>query len=138
MKIRKLNNKYVPSKSLGYTFATYQQKDDNNNTCFILTVLNKELKIKKHVLLTNPTYIVGMFDDKIKEYLFNVIEQSINLKIDSLGLSDVLSIERSTDSFIVHKADSVLYETAYIPDYDNYDQLYSNLEDIVTNYKNYF
>ena len=116
----------------------YHHKDDNNNECFTLTVLNKTLKIKEHVLLTNPTYIVGMFDNKIKEYMFDVIEQSINLKIDNLGLSDILYIEKNTYSFFVHKFNSVLYEPASIPNYDDYDKLYSKLEDIVTNHKNYF
>ena len=135
MKINKLNNKYTLKKTLGYIFRMYHHKDINNNECFTLTVLNRALKIKERVLLTNPTYIVGMFDNKIKEYMFNVIERSINLKIDGLGLSDVLYIEKHTNSFIVYKISSVVYEQLY---YDGYDKLYSNLEDIITNHKNYF
>ena len=138
MEIRKLNNKYVPKTSLGYKFGTYRQKDGSNNESYILTVSNKDLKIKKHVLLTYHTYIVGMFEGEIREYMLNVIEQAINLKIDSLGLSDVIYLERCTQGFDVHKVDSVLYEPASIPAYDDYDKLYSNLEDIVVNHKNYF
>ena len=113
----------------------YHHKDKNNNECFTLTVLNKTLKNIERVLLTNPTYIVGMFDNKIKEYMFNVIEQSINLKIYSLDLSDVLYVEKCTNSFIIHKVDSVIYEQIF---YDGYDKLYSNLECVVKNYKDYF
>ena len=135
MNVNKLHNKYILKKTLGYIFILYSYKDDNNNKCFTLTVLNKILKIKEHVLLTNNKYIVSIFDNKIKEYMFDVIERSINLKIDNLGLSDVLYIEKCTNSFIVHKINSVFYEQLY---YEGYDKLYSNLEDVVKNHKNYF
>ena len=135
MKINKIYNKYILKKTLGYIFIMYKRKDDNNNICFILTVKNRILKLKEHIILTNPVYIVGMFDAKIKEYMFNIIEQAINLKIYSLGLSDILYIEKSTNSFLVHKVSSVLYEQLY---YEGYDKLYANLEDVVVNNKNYF
>ena len=138
MKINKLHNKYIFKKTLGYIFTMYKHKDDNNNICFTLTVKNRILKLKEHVILTNPTYIVGMFDGKIREYIFDVIEQAINLKIDSLGLSDVLYIEKNVSCFTVNKYSSVIYECLSIPDYDNYDKLYANLEDVVVNNKNYF
>ena len=138
MKINKLHNKYILKKTLGYKFIMYHHNDNNNNECFTLTVLNRALNIKEHVLLTNPTYIVGMFYGEVREYMFNVIERSINLKIDSLDLDDVLYIEKCVSCFIVHKADSITYEQVFISDYDDYDELYSNLEDIVVNYKNYF
>ena len=138
MKIRKLNKKYILNKALGYTFAMYRRLDENNNEYFTLTVSNRTLKIKEHVLLTNPTYIMGMFYGEAQEYIFDVIECSINLMIDNLGLSDVLYLERHTDGFHVHKADSVLYEPASVDFYEGYDELYSKLENIVVNYKNYF
>ena len=135
MKVNKLQSKYVLKKTLGYKFIMYHHLDINNNDRFTLTVLNRTLKIKEHVLLTNPTYIVGMFDAKIREYMFNVIEQSINLKIYSLDLDDVLYVEKCANSFIIHKVDSVFYEQVY---YEGYDKLYSNLEDAVTQYKKLF
>ena len=138
MKINKLNKKYVLIKALGYKFVMYKHKDENNNDCCTLTVANKWFKIKEHVLLTNPTYVATMFYGKIRDYMFNVIEQSINLIIDSLGLTDILYIERCKSGFNVHKADSVLYEPVFLTYFENYDKLYSDLEDIVTNYKNYF
>ena len=135
MKINKLYSKHILKKTLGYIFIMYRHNDNNNNICFTLTVKNKTLKIKEHVLLTNPTYIAGMFYGKIKEYMFDVIETSINLKIDSLGLSDVLYIEKSTNSFMVHKVSSALYEQLYC---DGYDKLYANLDDVITHHENYF
>ena len=138
MKINKLHSTHILKKTLGYTFIMYFHTDNNNDTCFTLTVKNRILKIKEHIILTYPTYIAGVFYDKIKDYMFNVIETSINLKIDSLDLSDVLYIERCTDSFIVHKANSVIYEQVYTPYCENYDKLYANLEDVVVNHKNYF
>ena len=138
MKIKKLCNKYILKKTLGYKFTMYHHLDINNNECFTLTVLNRALNIKERVLLSNPTYIVGMFYDKVREYMFNVIELSINLKIYSLGLDDILYIEKCVSCFIVHKADSITYEQVFISDYEDYDELYSNLEDIVEHHKDYF
>ena len=138
MKINKLHSKHILKKSLGYTFIMYYHTDINNNTCFTLTVKNRTLKIKEHIILTYPTYISGMFYGKIKEYIFDVIECSINLKIDNLGLSNVLHIEKNTDNFIIHKSNSVLYEQLFIPGCENYDKLYIDLEHVITNYKNYF
>ena len=116
----------------------YYHTDDNNDTCFTLTVKNRTLKVKEHIILTYPTYISGMFFDKIKEYIFNVIERSINLKIDNLGLSNVLYIEQNTNSFIVHKVNSALYEQVFVPGCENYDKLYVDLEHVITHHKNYF
>ena len=135
MKIRKLNKRYILNRALGYTFSMYRRLDDNNNEYYTLTVSNRALKIKEHVLLTKPTYIVGMFYGDVQEYLFDVIERAINLKINSLGLSDILYLERHTDGFKVHKADSVYYEEVF---YVGCEELYNNLEDVVVNYKNYF
>ena len=138
MKIRKLNKKYILNKALGYTFAMYRRLDENNNEYFTLTVSNRTLKIKEHVLLTNPTYIMGMFYGEAQEYIFDVIERAINLKINSLGLSDVLYLEKHTESFDVHKVDSISYKSAYVDFYEGYDEMYAKLENIVANYKNYF
>ena len=138
MKINKLHTKHILKKTLGYTFTMYYHTDKNNNTCFTLTVKNRCLKIKEHIILEYPTYISGMFYDKIKEYMFDVIETSINLKIDNLGLNDTLYIEKNTDNFIVHKTNSVLYKQLFIPDYENYDKLYIDIEHVITHHKNYF
>ena len=135
MKINNLHKKYVLKKTLGYTFQMYHHLDDNNNECFTLTVMSREFRVKERALLANPTYVVGLFDSKIKEYMFKRIEYSMNLIIDSLDLSDVLYIERNTNSFKVHKADSVYYEEVF---YEGYEELYNNLEEVVRNYKNYF
>ena len=140
MKANKLRSTQILKKALGYTFTLYYHMDinNNNNTCFKLTVKNRTLKIKEHVLLEYPTYIVGMFDEKIKEYIFDVIETAINLKIDNLGLSDTLYIQKNTNVFVVHKTNSILHKTLFIPYGENYDKLYDNLEHVITNYKNYF
>ena len=138
MKINKLHSTHILKKTLGYTFIMYYHTDNNNNTCFTLTVKNRTLKVKEHVILTYPTYIAGVFYEKIKEYIFNVIEQSINLKIDNLGLSNILYIEKNTNDFIIHKTNSVLYEQLFTPYCENYDKLYTNLEYVITHYKNYF
>ena len=136
MKINKLHSTHILKKTLGYTFVMYYHTDKNNNTCFTLTVKNRTLKIKEHVIFAYPTYIAGMFYNKIKDYMFNVIETSTNLKIDNLGLSDVLYIEKNTDNFIVHNINSVFYEQLFC--FENYDKLYEDLENIIVNYKNYF
>ena len=138
MKINKLHTTHILKKTLGYTFTMYYHTDINNNTCFTLTVKNRTLKIKEHVILKNPTYIAGMFYGKIKEYMFDVIEQAINLKIDILGLSDILYIEKCTDSFIIHNNNSVIYEQIFLSYDENYDKLYDNVEHIIRNYKNFF
>ena len=138
MKINKLHSTHILKKTLGYTFTMYFHKDIKNETCFTLTVKNRTLKIKEHIILTYPTYIAGLFYGKINEYMFNAIEQAINLKIDNLGLSDVLYIEKSTDNFIVHKTNSILYEQLFTPYCENYDKLYTELEYVITHYKNYF
>ena len=116
----------------------YFHTDNNNDICFTLTVKNRILKIKEHIILTNPTYIADVFFGKIKEYMFNVIETSINLNIDILGLSDILYIEKCTDSFIIHNNNSVIYEQVFLSYDENYDKLYDNVEHIIKNYKNYF
>ena len=130
----------ILKRALGYTFKMYRFYDENNsnNECFKLTVSNRTLKIKEHAILTYHIYIVGMFDDKVREYMFNVIETAINLKIDNLGLTDVLYIEKNASNFIVHKAGSILYEPASISYDENYDKLYTELEYVITHYKNYF
>ena len=138
MEINKLHSTHTLKKTLGYTFIMYFHTDNNNDTCFTLTVSNRDLKIKEHVLLTNPTYIADVFFGKIKEYMFNVIETSINLNIDILGLSDILYIEKCTDSFIIHNNNSVIYEQVFLSYDENYDKLYDNVEHIIKNYKNYF
>ena len=138
MKINKLHTKHILKKTLGYTFTMYYHTDIHNNTCFTLTVKNRILKIKEHIILEYPTYISGMFYDKIKEYIFNVIEISINLKIDSLDLGDILYIEKNTNSFTVHNVNSVIFEQLFIPGCENYDKLYTDLEHVITHYKNYF
>lgn len=135
MKINNLYKKYILKKSLGYTFKMYHHKDDNNNECFTLTVMSREFRVKERVLLTNPTYVVGMFDNKIKEYLFKRIEYRMSLIIDSLELNNVLSVERCTNSFKVHRDDSVYYEEVF---YDGYEELFAKLQEVVRNYKNYF
>ena len=138
MKINKLHSTHILKKTLDYIFTMYYHTDNNNNTCFTLTVKNRILKIKEHVLLTYPTYITDMFYGKIKEYMFDVIERSINLNIDNLGLSNILYIEKHTDSFIVHKNNSVIYEQLFLPYLENYDKLYENIAHIIRNYKNFF
>ena len=138
MKINKLHTTHILKKTLGYIFTMYYHTDNNNDTCFTLTVKNRTLKLKERVILTNPTYIVGMFFGKIKEYIFGVIECAINLNIDILGLSDILYIEKCTDSFIIHKNSSVIYEQIFLSYDENYDKLYSNVEHIIRNYKNFF
>lgn len=138
MKINKLHTKHLIKKTLGYTFMLYYHTDNNNNTCFTLSVQNKILKIKEHAIFAYPTYTYEVFGNKIKDYMFDVIEQSINLKIDNLGLTDVLYVEKNTNSFIVHKVDDVLYEQIFLSYHENYDGLYDNLENIIINYKNFF
>ena len=138
MKINKLHSAHILKKTLGYIFIMYFHTDNNNDICFTLTVKNRILKIKEHIILTNPTYIADVFFGKIKEYMFNVIETSINLNIDILGLSDILYIEKCTDSFIIHNNNSVIYEQVFLSYDENYDKLYDNVEHIIKNYKNYF
>ena len=137
MEIKKINKKYVLKETLGYTFIMYEHKDENNNVCFTLTVSNQGLEIEEQVLLTNPTYIVGMFYGGVQDYMFDVIEKAISLKLYSLGLSDVLHVRKCANDFEVHRVGSALYKTVFIPDLDNYDKLYSDLEDVVLNYKKY-
>lgn len=138
MKINKLHSTHILKKTLGYTFTMYFHTDINNNTCFTLTVKNRTLKIKEHVILTYPTYIAGVFFNKIKEYMFDVIECAINLKIDNLGLSGILYIEKNTNNFMIHKINSVLYEQISLTYHEDYDKLYDNVEHIIRNYKNFF
>ena len=138
MKINKLYSVHILKKTLGYIFTMYRHNDNNNNICFTLTVKNKTLKIKENVILTYPTYITGMFYGRIKEYMFDVIETSINLKIDNLGLSNILYIEKNVSNFMIHKTNSVIYEPVSLSHDENYDKLYDNIEHIILNYKNFF
>ena len=133
----KLNKQYILKETLGYKFIMWKHKDENNNVCFTLAVSNKGLEIEERVLLTNPTYIVGMFYGGVQDYMFDVIESAISLKLYSLGLTDVIHIRKCVSAFEIYKAGGTLRKTVFIPDLDNYDELYSNLEDIIANYKKY-